>query len=244
MTLSRLVARPLLASGFVYGAGNALRNADAARPPRPRRSPTRSCRWPRRPASRCPRTPRPWCGSTPASSSPAALALATGRAPRLAPLALAASLVPTTVAGHAFWDETDPAAKKAQHACSSSRTSSMLGGAAHRRRRHRGQARRRLARPPCRQGRPPRGQAPGRHRPPRGQARQGQGRPDRRLGRLRRVTDRRRPLARARAPREPVDVVVSLPGQQVADQPRAGAGRDRRRPVASCAGRCARATPC
>ena len=39
----------------------------------------------------------------------AAVALARGRAPRLSSTVLAASLVPTTVAGHQFWNETDPA---------------------------------------------------------------------------------------------------------------------------------------
>jgi uncharacterized membrane protein YphA (DoxX/SURF4 family) len=40
--------------------------------------------------------------------------LATGRLPRLAALAVLGALVPTTVAGHAFWSETDPAAKQQQ----------------------------------------------------------------------------------------------------------------------------------
>ena len=40
--------------------------------------------------------------------------LALGRMPRLASAALAATLVPTTLAGHRFWDETDPTAKAAQ----------------------------------------------------------------------------------------------------------------------------------
>jgi uncharacterized membrane protein YphA (DoxX/SURF4 family) len=39
----------------------------------------------------------------------AAAALATGRAPRLSSTVLAASLLPTTIAGHAFWREQDPA---------------------------------------------------------------------------------------------------------------------------------------
>lgn len=42
------------------------------------------------------------------------LALATGRVPRLSALVLVASLVPTTAAGHRFWEESDPAARKAQ----------------------------------------------------------------------------------------------------------------------------------
>ena len=41
----------------------------------------------------------------------AGAALATGRAPRLSSTLLAASMVPTTLAGHRFWEETDPATR-------------------------------------------------------------------------------------------------------------------------------------
>jgi putative oxidoreductase len=40
--------------------------------------------------------------------------LATDRMPRLAALALAGTLVPTTFGGHRFWEEPDPAARKNQ----------------------------------------------------------------------------------------------------------------------------------
>ena len=40
--------------------------------------------------------------------------LALGIAPRLSALALAGSLVPTTLAGHAYWTIEDPAARKLQ----------------------------------------------------------------------------------------------------------------------------------
>src|SRR5689334_19515410 len=40
--------------------------------------------------------------------------LALGKWPRLSALALAASLVPTTWAGHVYWTIEDPAARKAQ----------------------------------------------------------------------------------------------------------------------------------
>ncbi len=42
------------------------------------------------------------------------LALATGKVPRLAAALLAGSLVPTTLAGHRFWEEDDPEAKQGQ----------------------------------------------------------------------------------------------------------------------------------
>ena len=44
----------------------------------------------------------------------AGTALATGRAPRVSAAALALSLVPTTAAGHRFWEESDPTAKTQQ----------------------------------------------------------------------------------------------------------------------------------
>ena len=40
--------------------------------------------------------------------------LALGRAPRLSALALAGSLIPTTLAGHAYWAIEDPAERKIQ----------------------------------------------------------------------------------------------------------------------------------
>lgn len=44
----------------------------------------------------------------------AGAALALGICPKIAAAALAAALVPTTVAGHPFWEETDPMAKVGQ----------------------------------------------------------------------------------------------------------------------------------
>ena len=40
--------------------------------------------------------------------------LAVGKAPRLSALALAGSLIPTTLAGHSYWKLEDPQARKAQ----------------------------------------------------------------------------------------------------------------------------------
>ena len=57
----------------------------------------------------------------------AALALATGRAPRLAATVLAASLVPTTAAGHRFWEEQDPNVR-ANSKIHFFKNVSMLGG--------------------------------------------------------------------------------------------------------------------
>ena len=53
--------------------------------------------------------------------------LATGRLPRLSALALAISLVPTTVAGHRFWEETD-AQQRASQQVHFFKNVSMIGG--------------------------------------------------------------------------------------------------------------------
>jgi uncharacterized membrane protein YphA (DoxX/SURF4 family) len=53
--------------------------------------------------------------------------LAFGRFPRLSALALAGSLVPTTIAGHPFWKESDPAKRKQQRV-HFTKNLSMLGG--------------------------------------------------------------------------------------------------------------------
>lgn len=57
----------------------------------------------------------------------AGLALATGRFPRLAALVLAGTLVPTTAAGHPFWDERDPQ-RKAEQRNHFLKNISMAGG--------------------------------------------------------------------------------------------------------------------
>lgn len=57
----------------------------------------------------------------------AGLAMALGKAPRLAATALAATLVPTTLAGHRFWEENDPEARAGQQ-IHFLKNVSMLGG--------------------------------------------------------------------------------------------------------------------
>ena len=112
MTVTRLLARPMLASMFVVGGVNALKNADALAT---RAQPVADKVVPR--VQRLiPQVPIPTNTTTlvrlnAGAQILAGAALATGRAPRLASTLLAATLVPTTLAGHRFWEETDPAAK-------------------------------------------------------------------------------------------------------------------------------------
>ena len=53
--------------------------------------------------------------------------LALGLAPRLSALALAGSLIPTTIAGHSYWNLEDPAARKVQR-IQFHKNMAMLGG--------------------------------------------------------------------------------------------------------------------
>jgi uncharacterized membrane protein YphA (DoxX/SURF4 family) len=57
----------------------------------------------------------------------AGAALALGRAPRLSALVLAGSLIPTTLAGHAYWTIEDPAARKMQQ-IQFHKNMAMIGG--------------------------------------------------------------------------------------------------------------------
>jgi uncharacterized membrane protein YphA (DoxX/SURF4 family) len=108
MSLASVVARPMIAGMFVYGGLDAFRN----------------------PASKVPKASKvaPQIAGTVglptdterlvkvngAVQVGAGLALAAGMFPRLAALTLAGSLVPTTLAGHRFWEEEDDAVRKQQ----------------------------------------------------------------------------------------------------------------------------------
>jgi uncharacterized membrane protein YphA (DoxX/SURF4 family) len=128
MTVSRLIARPMLASMFLVGGVNALRNADQlavrAKPVTDRLLPMITKAAPQLPIPSDPVTLVRLNGAVQVG---AGLTLATGRAPRLSAALLAATLLPTTAAGHRFWEEQDPTAK-AQHRIHFFKNVSMLGG--------------------------------------------------------------------------------------------------------------------
>lgn len=109
MTLLRTVARPLLASMFVYGGAIALRNATAIGP---KAEPVKDVLD--RTAPQLSTTPDNLVRVNGAIHVAAGLALATGRVPRLSAAVLAGTLVPTTAAGHPFWNEADPASRQNQ----------------------------------------------------------------------------------------------------------------------------------
>ena len=128
MTVSRMIARPLLASMFVVGGINALRNASdyaiKAKEVTDRLVPLAKRALPQAPI---PEDPATLVRINAAVHIGAGAALATGHFPRLASATLAATMIPTTLAGHQFWNEPDPALK-ANHRVHFFKNLSMLGG--------------------------------------------------------------------------------------------------------------------
>ena len=109
MTLTRRVARPMLAAVFISGGIDALRDpgpkAEMAEPVADQLSDS--------PAP-LPEEPDQLVKVNGAVQLAAGGLLAIGRLPRLAAAALAASLIPTTLAGHRFWEEDDPGTRAQQ----------------------------------------------------------------------------------------------------------------------------------
>ena len=128
MTITRLLARPMLATIFVVGGVNALRTTEAhaekAKKVADRIVPLAQQVAPGAPI---PTDPATLVRINAGVQLLAAAALATGRAPRLSATVLAASLVPTTLAGHPFWEESDPQAKAMQR-LQFAKNTSVLGG--------------------------------------------------------------------------------------------------------------------
>lgn len=128
MTISRLLARPMLASMFVVGGVSAFRDAEArakaAAPITEKLVPLAERAMPSVPI---PSEPVTLVRINAAAQVAAGLALATGRVPRLSALVLAASLVPTTAAGHRFWEVEDPA-QRANQKVHFFKNVSMTGG--------------------------------------------------------------------------------------------------------------------
>jgi putative oxidoreductase len=109
MTLLRTVARPMLASMFVYGGAMAVKS------PGPRAAKAQPVADLIKKVA--PDLPVNGTNLTRFSGGVqviAGTALATGHFPRLAALVLASTLPPTTVVGHPYWNEDDPAAKANQ----------------------------------------------------------------------------------------------------------------------------------
>ncbi len=109
MAISRRIARPLLASIFVAGGMDALRHPDSkvkkAEPVTGRLSEQ---------VEFIPNDPVTLVRINGAVQVGAGLLLATGKFRRIASLALCGSIIPTTLAGHRFWEETDETSRSQQ----------------------------------------------------------------------------------------------------------------------------------
>jgi putative oxidoreductase len=104
MTISRRLARPMLASIFVAGGLDAALHPEAKSPAAEKVLSTLNL----------PAEHTDVVRANGIAQVAAAVLLATGRLPRLASLVLLGSLVPTTLAGHRFWEEDEPAARAGQ----------------------------------------------------------------------------------------------------------------------------------
>jgi putative oxidoreductase len=122
MVVLRAIARPLLASIFIVQGYDTFRHPEkVATRAEPVITPLAE-RFPAVPAK-----PEDAVRLNGAVQVAAGTMLALGRWPRLSALALAATLVPTTLAGHRFWEAEDDATK-AQQRIHFLKNTSMLGG--------------------------------------------------------------------------------------------------------------------
>jgi uncharacterized membrane protein YphA (DoxX/SURF4 family) len=111
--LIRRIARPMLATTFITRGVEALRSpkpaADAARPTLEGLS-----KLPDPVGANVPTNAETVAKVTAGVQIGAGLLLAAGRLPRISSAALAVSVVPGSLGGHAFWNETDPTRKAAE----------------------------------------------------------------------------------------------------------------------------------
>lgn len=105
MSVVRKVARPLLASVFV------LSGLDALRHPGPRAAQAKPLVATLAGPLGLPEDPELLVRANGAAMVTGGSMLALGRLPRIGAMALATALVPTTLAEHAFWQGSDPAAR-------------------------------------------------------------------------------------------------------------------------------------
>jgi len=106
--LVRRIARPLLAAPFIYGGISTLRKPQdrvpGAAPVVEKIAETADKQLP----VQVPRDVQQWVQADAAVKVAAGSLFALNKFPRLTALVLSASIVPTTLAGHRFWEHTDP----------------------------------------------------------------------------------------------------------------------------------------
>lgn len=108
MAVTRLLARPLLASFFVINGVNSVRHA---REIAPQAAPVTDAIAPlaqrAAPQAPLPQDPAAWVRTNGILQVVAGLALAIGKFPRIASAVLLATLVPSTAARYRFWEAAD-----------------------------------------------------------------------------------------------------------------------------------------
>ncbi|MGH3149694.1 MAG: DoxX family protein [Streptosporangiaceae bacterium] len=124
MTVLRAFARPLLASTFIIEGYDTLRHPERVAK---QAEPVVRQLADRLPALPIPAQPEQAVRINGAIQLTAGTLLALGRFPRLSALAIAATLVPTTLAGHRFW-EADEDESQAQQRIHFLKNLTMLGG--------------------------------------------------------------------------------------------------------------------
>ncbi|TQN37883.1 DoxX-like protein [Blastococcus colisei] len=106
--LVRRIARPLLAAPFVFGGVSTLRKPEdrvaGATPVVEKIAETADKQLP----VQVPRDVQQWVQADAAVKVVAGSLFALGKLPRLTALVLSVSIVPTTLAGHRFWEHDDP----------------------------------------------------------------------------------------------------------------------------------------
>jgi putative oxidoreductase len=121
MDLLRAIARPMLGAIFVYSGFDSMKAPGSKVP---QAAPVVE---PLMDELDLPGDTETWVRVNGVVQVVAGTALAAGKFPRVAALALAASLVPTTIAGHRFWEEADDAGRARQR-IQFLKNVSMLGG--------------------------------------------------------------------------------------------------------------------
>ena len=106
--LVRRIARPLLASSFIYGGIDTLRNPQSRVPGAAPIVEQITAVADKQLPVQVSRDVEQWVKIDAAVKVGAGSLFALGKLPRLSALLLTASVVPTTLAGHRFWEHDDP----------------------------------------------------------------------------------------------------------------------------------------
>ena len=106
--LVRRIARPLLASSFVVGGIDTLRHPESRVPGARPIVEQITAQADKQLPVQVPRDVEQWVRIDAGVKVVAGSLFALGRLPRLSAVALSASIVPTTLAGHRFWEHDDP----------------------------------------------------------------------------------------------------------------------------------------